>query len=271
MHQQLGLPNLKIQVYLVDDGGTDSTGAAVQAAYPGIKVLLGDGNLFWNGGMRLAFAEAIKSNYDYYLWLNDDTLLYPNALETLLTISDRLTRQGHRRAIVVGATQDPVTGELTYGGMEKTGRWHPLKFRPVQPGEAEKPCLTMNGNCVLISREVVQTVGNLDPAFTHSTGDMDYGLRNQQQAGSVWLAPGYLGTCEYNSLRQGAWENPNLTLGERWEKINQPRGLPLKEWKIFSYRHAGWLWAFYWLLPYTRLMLKSILDPLRRNDPPRLS
>jgi GT2 family glycosyltransferase len=271
MHQQLGLPNVKIQVYLVDDGSTDSTGAAVQAAYPGIKVLLGDGNLFWNGGMRLAFAEAIKSNYDYYLWLNDDTLLYPNALETLLTIGDRLARQGHRRAIIVGATQDPVTGELTYGGMEKTGRWHPLKFRPVQPGEAEKPCLTMNGNCVLISREVVQAVGNLDPAFTHSTGDMDYGLRNQQQAGSVWLAPGYLGTCEYNPLRQGAWENPNLTVWERWEKINQPRGLPLKEWKTFSYRHAGWLWAFYWLLPYTRLMLKSILDPLRRNENPRLS
>jgi hypothetical protein len=36
-------------------------------------VLGGDGSLFWNGGMRLAYADAMRSDFDYYLWLNGDT------------------------------------------------------------------------------------------------------------------------------------------------------------------------------------------------------
>jgi GT2 family glycosyltransferase len=257
LSQQSLSNTVEIQVYLVDDGSTDGTAEAVKSNYPKVKVIPGNGNLFWNGGTRLAFSEAIKSNYDYYLWLNDDTILYPNALEVLLNNHQSLTGCGYRQVIVAGATQDIKTGVFTYGGMERSNWWHPLKFKAVKPEEYAKPCLTMNGNCVLIPQDVVKVIGNLDSAFTHSTGDVDYGLRNHQNGGSVWLAPGYIGTCEYNPLRQQAWEDPKLNLYERWKKINQPRGLPFKEWKIFSRRYAGFLWAIYWLLPYARLVLKK--------------
>ncbi|BAZ69115.1 MAG: glycosyltransferase family 2 protein [Pelatocladus maniniholoensis HA4357-MV3] len=253
--------NLEIQVYLVDDGSTDGTGEVVRSNYPAVNVLLGSGELFWNGGMRLAFAEAIKYDYDYYLWLNDDTILYPEAINNLLTSSHTLTKQGYVKTVVVGSTQDAKTGLLSYGGMIASSWWHPLKFNLIKPDNNQvKPCSTINGNCVLLSREVVQAVGNLDPAFRHSTGDFDYGLRVHKQGGSVWLAPRYVGTCEYNPLRHQAWDEPNLTLRQRWEKINQPRGLPIREWKVFARRHAGSFWIFYWLLPYARLVLKSVLS-----------
>lgn len=146
-------------------------------------------------------------------------------------------------------------------------RWHPLRFNLVEPGDEIKPCLTLNGNAVLIPKKVIQKVGNLDPAFTHSTGDIDYGLRVQQQGGSVWVAPRYVGACEYNPLRHQAWDEPNLTLRERWREINEPRGLPITEWRVFAQRHAGGFWFIYWLLPYVRLLLKAfILCPLRNNQ-----
>jgi GT2 family glycosyltransferase len=254
--------NVEIQVYLVDDGSTDGTGETVRLNYPEVKVLEGNGNLFWNRGMHLAFGEAIKYDYDYYLWLNDDTLLYPKAIDTLLATSQNLIQQGHTQAVVVGSTQDPITGLLSYGGMIQSSWWHPLKFDLVEPDKEAKPCLTLNGNCVLISRKVVQVVGNLDSSFIHSTGDFDYGLRTNKLGGSVWIAPGYIGSCEYNPLRQQAWEEPSLTLSQRWEKINQPRGLPIMEWKVFTQRHAGLLWMFYWLLPYLRMLFKSICHSL---------
>ncbi|WYM03681.2 MAG: glycosyltransferase family 2 protein [Gloeotrichia echinulata CP02] len=258
LFQQELSSNVEIQVYLVDDGSTDGTGEAVGINYPVVKVIQGNGNLFWNGGMRLAFSEAIKSDYDYYIWINDDTTLYPKAIDTLLATSQHLIQQGYTQAIVVGSTQDPITGVLSYGGVINSSWWHPLKFDLVEPSEEAKPCLTVNGNCVLISRQVVQVVGNLDSSFLHSSGDFDYGLRNHKLGGSVWIAPGYIGTCEYNPLRQQAWEEPGLTLPQRWEKINQPRGLPIREWKVFAHRHAGLLWMFYWLLPYLRMLFKSI-------------
>lgn len=265
--RQILQPMDNIAVYLVDDGSTDGTGDAVRANYPQVKVIQGTGQLFWNRGMHLAFAEAMKVGYDYYLWLNDDTILYPNALASLFTAAQQLHNQGCPDAVVVASVQDPESGILSYGGLTRSSRWHPLKFELIKPSTALRPCLTFHGNCILIPRLVTQLVGNLDPSFIHSTGDLDYGLRISQQGKNVWLAPGFLGTCEYNAIRHQAWELPGLTLRERWNKINQPLGLPLREWKVFARRHAGMLWPIYWLLPYVRLCKMALFSSWKPRRP----
>ncbi len=263
---------LTLDVYLVDDGSTDGTAAAVSQAYPQVKILQGNGSLFWNRGMRKAFAEAIQRDYDYYLWLNDDTTLYPNALNKLLETFQRLVEQGEQQAIVTGSTCDPHTGTLTYGGVVRRSRLRPLKFDLLEPGEQVQPCDTINGNCVLIPREVVQVVGNLDPAFTHYIGDWDYGLRAQKRGCTVWLAPGYVGTCAQND-QPGSRVNSSVSPSEQLKKMSQPKGLnvqeqilyPLGEWKVFAQRHGGLLWPIYWLIPYRRLLWLSLLGSPQKD------
>ncbi|WP_341730518.1 glycosyltransferase family 2 protein [Microcoleus sp. EPA2] len=245
-------------VYLVDDASTDGTPEAVQETYPQVKLLGGDGNLFWNGGMRQGLAEAMKHDYDYYLWLNDDTVLEPSAVNTMLATSRSLAEQGHRRAIAVGSTRDATTGALTYGGWLRTSWWHPLHFRLLEPIAEAQQCSTMNGNCVLIPREVVEVVGNLDPAFIHSMGDIDYGLRSVQQNCTVWVVPGYVGTCSTNPSEGNCWEDPNMSLLDRWKQVMQPKGFSPKESKVLVERHTNILWPIYWLLPYLRLILTSV-------------
>jgi len=250
-------PEITLDVYLVDDGSTDGTAEAIQQAYPQVNILPGNGHLFWNGGMRLALAEAIKQDYDYYLWLNDDVILYPKALTTLFATSGHLAEQGDVRSIVVGSTQDPEQGTLTYGGVVQEYWWHPLRFCLVQPNETVQRCNTINGNCVLIRREVVQVVGNLDPALIHYLGDYDYGLRAQNQGCSLWISPEYIGTCPLNQT-----SDSDQRLQEQLKQMSGPKGLPLKdvilysfeEWKLFSQRYGGSLWLIYWLLPYRRLL-----------------
>src|SRR5690606_1901340 len=76
---------LKIDYFLVDDGCTDGTSNAVNKIYPEINIVLGSGNLFWAGGMRLAFTEARKNrDYDGYLLLNDDVELTRDFLSKIL-------------------------------------------------------------------------------------------------------------------------------------------------------------------------------------------
>lgn len=258
LFKQVLPPEIKLTVYLVDDGSSDGTSEAVSQNYPQVKILQGNGSLFWNGGMRMAFGEALKYDFDYYLWLNDDTTLYPDAVEKLLKTYHPLSNRSKNGVVIVGATCDVNTGVLTYSGMVRSTWWHPVKFRLAEPGEEAKLCDTMNGNCVLIPRAIAKLVGNLDPNFTHSTGDLDYGLRVKQNQGSVWLAPDYVGTCELNSLRGNAWEEPEMSLGDRWKKALNPKGLPPGEWKVFTQRHTGILWPFYWSLPYVRLLLAAI-------------
>ncbi|WP_016952922.1 glycosyltransferase family 2 protein [Anabaena sp. PCC 7108] len=246
--------NIPLDVYLVDDGSSDGTSNSVQSAYPEVNILLGNGSLFWGGGMRLAFAEALKHNYQFYIWLNDDTVLAPDAINKLLQIYQNLAQQGYQDTIIVGSTQDPITGKATYGGAVRSQRWYSNKFEFVPPSEEPQQCDTMYGNCVLISHLVTEKIGNLDPAFVHTFGDLDYGLRAKKSGCTVWTAPGYIGTCSKNSVRD-SWADSKLPIHKRLQKVTQIKAFPVGPWTIFTRRHSGVFWYFYWFLPYIRAII----------------
>ncbi|MFB2918682.1 glycosyltransferase family 2 protein [Aerosakkonema funiforme] len=259
--QALYEQNVSCDVYLVDDASSDGTSDAVRANYPTVKLIQGKGNLFWGGGMRLAFSEALKVGYDYYLWLNDDTTLEADAIAKLLDTHHKLASQGYPNSIVVGSTRDPVTKKPTYGGQVRYNRWRRLKFKLVEPGEQPQQCQTMNGNCVLIPAAVAEKVGNIDDAFPHQLGDYDYGLRARQKGCLVWIAPGYIGTCSRNSY-SGSWKDSNQPLAKRLEKVFSLKGMEPREWKIYTKRHGGIFWYLYWIFPYLRVIISSVFKQM---------
>lgn len=254
----------QLQVYLVNDGSTDGTGEAIKQYYPHVTILEGSGNLFWNGGMRFAFEEAMKKDYDFYLWLNDDTILFADAIHTLLETAFEVCKQKGRESIVVGTTKAPDSNERTYGGFIRPNKWYPLDFHPVEPSDKPQQCDTMNGNCVLIPREVAHLVGNLSPEFTHAIGDMDYGLRAQNNSVTIWVAPGYIGTCSRNHSFP-RWLSPQIPLGERIKVLHSPKGLPPHEWRIFVQRHTGMRWPIYWLKLYLRTIFPFVWAKLGKT------
>ncbi|MBF2067415.1 MAG: glycosyltransferase family 2 protein [Calothrix sp. C42_A2020_038] len=241
-------------VYLTDDGSSDGTGDAVRKTYPEVNILQGSGNLFWVGGMRLAFESAMQKGYDYYLWLNDDTMLEPDTLRHLLVIHQQLTAQGHQDSIIVGSTKDPITGKASYGGAVKSRKWYSNKYDFIGSSHTLQECDTMFGNCVLIPNGVAKKVGNIDKAFIHSLGDLDYGLRARKKGCSIWVAPGYVGTCSKNSVNN-SWIDKKLSTVERLKKVIQIKAFPLRPWTVFCRRHSGFLWFIYWLLPYLRAVI----------------
>ncbi len=250
-------PDVQLQGFVVDDGSTDGTADAVRSQFPGVTVLAGGGSLYWNRGMRLAFEQAMRDDFDSYLWLNDDTRLYPDAIARLMATRTWLLQHGHRKTVVVGSTQDPVTGALTYGGVLRCSRMHPFRYRLVEPGPTPRPCQTMNGNCVLVPRSVAQVVGNLSTAFTHSMGDFDYGLRCRQAGCGLWIAPGFVGTCARNPV-ENTWMDPRVPLHLCWRDMLGPKGLPLREWCAFARRHGGLAWPLFWILPYLRMTFSKV-------------
>lgn len=261
LYQQILPSQIKLQPYLVDDASTDGTAEAVQQEYPNVHLIRGTGSLFWNGGMRSAFAAAQEEDPDYYLWLNDDTVLYPDAIGTLLDVCAQLASQGQGRAIVVGSTLDPETDRPSYGGLMQTYWWHPLKFHHLHPDPNQpRLCDTLHGNCVLVPRAVATLVGNLNPEYTHNLGDYDYGLRARRKGCFVWMAPGYLGTCCANPPSNRIVKSDLAQAS--WSQVDRPKGLALEdvtlhsfeEWKVFCRENGGAFWFFYWLLPYRRLL-----------------
>jgi len=242
------------KVFLVDDGSTDGTDDAVREVYPQVNIIKGDGSLFWNGGMRVAFEAAMKVKYDYYLWLNDDTLLYSTTIESLIKASKELKERLGQSAIVVGATQDENDGRLTYGGVDRKSSWKRTAFTLVEPSDEPVECETMNGNCVLIPDEIAQSIGGMEPKFSHAMGDLDYGLRARYAGFSVWVAPGYVGTCSNNPVL-GSINDRSLPVRDRFKKLIHLKGVPPTPWLVFTRRHTGILWPLYWLYPYVKTLI----------------
>ena len=100
----------------------------------------------------------------------------------------------------------------------------------------------MNGNIVLVPRDVAQVVGNLDPAFEHAMGDTDYALRARRLGIGVWVGPGVHGVCESNSSA-GTFMDTSLSLRLRWKQMMSRKGLPWRSWMVLTRRHTGLLMA----------------------------
>jgi GT2 family glycosyltransferase len=238
-----------LDVFLVDDGSTDGTAQAVNTHYPQVNVITGNGNLYWNRGMHKAWHVAAQAkNYDYYLWLNDDTYIFKNTLEVMLSTAN-LT---HNQSIIVAASCSKKTGELTYSGFLSTGE----KIKPTQKFVQAH---TFNGNCVLISNAVFQKVDNLDPLFHHAIGDMDYGLRAIKLGIKALIAPNFLAHCESNNAPI-TWCLKSVPLLKRIKSLYSPLGNSQPYYYFrFELRHFGLLMALKHLFSiHVRLLIPSL-------------
>lgn len=237
-----------LTVVLVDDSSTDGTAGAVREAFPDVTVLEGTGDLYWAGGMRMAFEQAREQPFDYLLWLNDDVVLAPDALATLIG-TERELRPLRGPCIVAGALRDPLTGSTTYSGVARRGLRR-TEFRQIPPGPEPRRADTMNGNVVLVPRQVAQRLGTFHPAYRHGIADYDYGLRAGAEGIETWVAPGFAGTCSRNTPPTTA---PS---GEGLRAIISPKRLPPRAWLVFTRRHTGTMWPLYWASPYARAVLQ---------------
>lgn len=213
--------------YLTDDGCTDGTADAVMDEFDKVRIVRGDGNLFWSRGMYTAWKEALKGDYDFYLWLNDDVELYPNFLDVLFQ-SYRLAGENCIVSGLIGDINDK--SKVLYGGSDKHKKL-------LGESNIPQPITFMNGNVVLVPRDVVKAIGIIDPKFHHDLGDVDYGLTAVEHGIKVvtstqLVALGY----PNNYCRVRKW---GTTLKGRFRKLNTPLGSPLSLNFYYRKKHFG--------------------------------
>lgn len=216
---------IELCIYLTDDGSTDGTSEAVSKHYPEIKILKGNGNLYWAGGMRNSWKTAVKGDYDAYLLLNDDTDVKENFLKTLLQTHDYCMATYGAAGIYIGATKDAKTQELSYGGAKLTNKFW-FKYHFIAPTDTVQECDLGNANIMWVPKQVVQQIGILTEGYIHGVADYDYTLMAKKQNIPVLIAPGYLGTCTDD--HENLYTNfHKLTIKERIQTLKNPIGLDL--------------------------------------------
>lgn len=237
--------DLDLRVVLVDAGSSDGTREAVAAEHPDVEVVKVGPDVYWGQGMRLAGQHA-RADSDFHLWLNDDVVLGPTAFDDLL-------RWGGPDRIVVGKLLDHE-GRPTYGGL-LVGHRGGLSTTPapvtVEPLQVD----SLNGNVVLVGREVVAAIGLVrGDLFAHAFGDIDYGLTAREAGFDVVQAPGTLGECSRNPPSRA---RTLPTLRERWRAFTGIKELPPRMWWRACRRHAGLLAPAQFVVPYAKLLRRQ--------------
>lgn len=260
-------PGYRLRVFLVDDGSSDGTAEAVGATFPTVRIIPGDGSLYWCGGTRLAWAVALREAPEAaaFLWLNDDVRLHDGAVHDVLERYGQVRAEGaDDRVVLCGATRDPENGNVTYGLRSTEGT-----IPPNGQWQRFSHDVLLNGNFVLIPRRVFNRVGGMSERFTHSMGDVEYGLRCFKQGIAIELTPRFVGDCAHPG--PPAWRDPRVPIRERLRHLAGPKGLPPREY----YHLIRLLRPYTWPASMLKLPLIALaprlfdrkLNQLRRTRP----
>lgn len=225
-------PGTEISVFLTDDNSSDGTRAAVAEQYPDVNIFKGSGSLFWAGGMRNSWTEALKTTPDYYLLLNDDTLLMDHAIARLLAYYE--IEGASPDVLAIGSTLDVANNEISYGGRKL---YHQKKVQSY-PAFSETDyieCDLANANIMLVPRKVVAQIGILSERYTHSIADFDYTLTAKKAGYKAMVMPGVLGNCVDDHGNN--WKSSEVSLKERIKYLKSPKGLAYKEYMEFIKIH----------------------------------
>lgn len=236
-----------LRVYACDDGSSDGTAEFLEAR-SNIKVVRGDGSLYWGGAMYLAMSRAIEDKPDYILWANDDVTLFPSAIKWMLDDSKCIPSQ----LCIVAGTFLSTSGEVSYGGYTRRPGWRLAVKRA--------PCGlridAFNGNLVLIPRDIYSKLGPNDPLLRHTLGDIEYGLRNVASGGVNISSSSIVGYCNRNA-RTATWEY-HARFMDRLRGAFGPKGYPVKGWWRMCLKYSRRLSVVSnFVAPYIRVFYRA--------------
>ena len=167
-----------MQIIVSDGGSTDGTVEFLQREHPGITVLTSDKELWWTGAVAMGIDYALRQgnwNRDFALFMNNDTLIGPDYVETLVNASKK-----HGSAvgalIVDSRDQTKILDAGEYIVWEK----YDFQVKTVlAPGEIYCDDVDfLPGRGSLAPLKMIRMAGNVDPKkWPHYLADYEFFYR----------------------------------------------------------------------------------------------
>lgn len=219
---------ISLSVYLTDDGCTDGTSQAVRDTFKDkdITIMQGNGNMYWAGGMRFAWKEALKKKdkWDFYLLLNDDTTPMDNMFHELLNAHTYSLQTFGKPGVYSGVTCDIENPNvITYGGTVWANRFFGTERR-VSPNGVPAEVDKTNANILLVSKEVVSKIGIFYEGYMHGAADYDYSIHAKKAGFTVLITAHVCGKCERDHRDEKEELNKilRMTASERKKYYSNP-------------------------------------------------
>jgi len=188
--RQLDYPASRSEIVLVDNGSHDESVARLRQQ-SGVTLLELPSNVGFAAANNVGIRRVLADGCDYVLLLNNDTIVPPDLLTSLLDVF-----YADRTAGVISPKiryyDEP--DRLWYAGGRLLQPRLILQMRgrgEVDTGQYDQPLVVdyAVGCCMLIRRAVFGQIGHLDECFFFYYEDVDFSCRATKAGFSVWYQP----------------------------------------------------------------------------------
>lgn len=178
--KSLTYPNYEIVV--LDNSSTDDSVARIREAHPDVTLIETGANLGFAGGNNVGIRYALDRGADYIWLLNNDTKVFANTLEALVTVAE----DDHTIGILGSPIYEMDEPEIlqTWGG----GHINMVLGRATRCKKGDIPDY-VTGASMFVRGKVFDTVGLLDDKFFMYWEDADFSLRATKYGWKIYVEP----------------------------------------------------------------------------------
>lgn len=171
-------------VTVVDNGSTDDSISMVKTRFPAVKLICNERNQ--------GFARANNQGLEiggsrFYMLLNSDTIMLPEAIDTLIEMADQNPEVG-----VIGPKLLNMDGSLqqswsSFPSFLSEVLGQNFSHRTPVPNIANTYDVDwIMGACMLVRAEVLQSAGKLDEDYFFYSEETDWCFRIKKQNWKIW-------------------------------------------------------------------------------------
>ena len=169
------------QVIVVDNDSTDDSVVTITTAYPDITMLEAGQNLGYAGGNNLGIKHALQNGCQYIWLLNDDVIVAPDALSSLMSVALAKPQAGFLGPKVYIREQPECI--LSAGGLlHDYWQSEHLGLGELDEGQFDTVAEVdyLSGCALLVNRKVIEAVGILDEDFFAYNEDVEWCYRGKR-------------------------------------------------------------------------------------------
>lgn len=174
------------ETIIVDNGSARDEAGEIQRKFPEVSVIKNSTNEGFCGGNNIGAKLALKSNPDYLLFLNNDTILKPDFLNKLIEFTEANPKTGIAGPLIL-YYQEP---DYVYSCGGEFNAWLCLsKDYHFAHKSSQRNLNFISGCAFLIKTNLVKKIGLWDEDFFTYWDETDYCLRAKKAGFDIACVP----------------------------------------------------------------------------------
>ncbi len=199
-----------LTIWVLDNFSTDGSVEAIYEQFPQTKIIQLTENKGYAGNNNAGISAALEAGVDWIIILNEDTILDPDAISSLVRFGMSNNQIGILGPIVYHFDEPNV--------IQSAGGKINQEWQAVHIGQNEEdreqfsypiPVDWISGCSIMVRRDVIEQVGGIDERYFYYWEETEWCIRARKAGWQIWMVPD--AKIWHKGVQRNYQPSPNIT------------------------------------------------------------